>query len=53
MTDEQRRAKSEYFRAKGSGAQISMENWRRKLEKDAELERRRAPFRLDRMKNNG
>ena len=54
LTDEQKKAKSEYLAAKGKrGAQVSMKNWHDKLEKDAELERRRAPFRLNRKTNEG
>jgi hypothetical protein len=53
LTDEQRKAKSEYLAAKGKkGSQVSMANWRKKLEKDAQLERQRAPFRLDRKESN-
>jgi hypothetical protein len=54
LTAEQKKAKSEYFAAMGKlGAQVSMKNWHDKLAKDVELERRRAPFRLDKVENNG
>jgi hypothetical protein len=54
MTPEQRKAVSEYYSQMGKrGAQVSMKNWHDKLAKDAELERRRAPFRLDKVENNG
>jgi hypothetical protein len=52
LTDLQKKAKSAYLSAKGkAGSAVSMANWRKKLEKDAQLERARAPFRLDRVKN--